>query len=136
MGLFLWNDGKYSVGVKVLDAQHKNLVDTLNQLYDGMAAGQAKTVTGPLLTKLVEYTRDHFAAEERLFAATHYPQAASHKAEHVELTRQVEEFVGRFNRGEIALNVPLLNFLRDWLANHIVQEDKKYSPWLNKAGVK
>jgi hemerythrin-like metal-binding protein len=136
MSLFIWNDSKFSVGVKELDNQHKKLVDTLNQLYDGMMSGQAKNVTGTLLTKLVSYTGDHFATEERLFANTRYPQADSHKKEHLKLTRQVEDFVGRFNRGEVALNVPLLNFLRDWLSKHIVIEDKKYGSWLNKAGVK
>jgi hemerythrin-like metal-binding protein len=134
MALLTWSD-KYSVGVKELDGQHMKLVETLNQLHDGMMKGQAKSVTGPLLMKLVDYTRDHFAAEERIFATTRYPQAARHKTEHVELTRQVEEFVGRYDRGEITLNVQLLNFLRDWLTNHILKEDKEYGPWLNKAGV-
>jgi len=136
MALFTWNDRKYSVGVRELDGQHRQLVDTLNQLYDGMTSGQAKTVTGPLLEKLVDYTRQHFAAEERLMTTARYPQVDQQKTEHVKLTRQVEEFVGRYNRGEIALNVSLLNFLRDWLTTHIVQEDKKYGPWLNKAGIK
>ena len=135
MALLTWNDEKYSVGVKELDGQHKKLVDTLNLLHEGMMKGQAQSVTGPLLMKLVDYTRDHFAAEEKIFATTRYPQAARHKNEHVELTRQVVDFVGRYDRGEIALNVQLLNFLRDWLTNHILKEDKEYGPWLNKAGV-
>ena len=42
--------------------------------------------------------------------------------------KQVEEFTARYERGETTLNVQLLNFLRDWLANHIQIEDKQYGP--------
>jgi hemerythrin-like metal-binding protein len=134
MALLNWSD-RYSVGVKGIDVQHKGLVDTLNQLHDGMMKGQAATVTGPLLMRLVDYTAKHFADEEKLMAQTKYPALTQHHAHHVELTKQVEEFVGRYDRGEITLNVQLLNFLRDWLANHILKEDKEYGPWLNQHGV-
>jgi len=135
MALLTWSDN-YSVGVAAIDSQHKALVDTLNQLHDGMMKGQAASVTGPLLMKLVDYTRNHFADEEKLMAQTKYPSLQQHHAHHVDLTKQVEDFVGRYDRGEITLNVKLLNFLRDWLTNHILKEDKEYGPWMNKNGVR
>jgi hemerythrin-like metal-binding protein len=129
-----WSD-KYSVGVKVLDNQHSVLVDTLNKLYDAMMKGQAREITGPLLLMLVEYTKEHFATEEKMMTATKYPGFKQHIAKHRELTKQVSEFVGRYERGEITLSVDLLNFLRDWLGTHILKEDHEYGPWLNKNGV-
>jgi hemerythrin len=30
----------------------------------------------------------------------------------------------------------LLNFLRDWLTNHIQKEDRQYSSWLNQRGIR
>jgi len=135
MALLTWSDN-YSVGVAAIDSQHKALVDTLNQLHDGMMKGQAASVTGPLLMKMVDYTRNHFADEEKLMAQTKYPSLQQHHAHHVDLTKQVEDFVGRYDRGEITLNVKLLNFLRDWLTNHILKEDKEYGPWMNKNGVR
>jgi hemerythrin-like metal-binding protein len=135
MALLNWSE-RYSVGVKQLDGQHMQLVDTLNSLHDGMMKGEAQKVTGALLMKLVDYTHNHFATEEKIFASTKYPAADRHRAEHTALTRQVEDFVDRYDRGEIALNVQLLNFLRDWLTTHILKEDKEYGPWLNKAGIK
>jgi len=134
MALMNWSD-RFSVGVKSIDAQHRGLVDTLNALHDGMMKGQSASVTGPLLMKLVDYTGKHFVDEEKLMAQTKYPALAQHHTHHVELTKQVEEFVGRYDRGEITLNVQLLNFLRDWLTTHILKEDKEYGPWLNKNGV-
>ena len=135
MALLTWSD-KYSVGVKTIDAQHANLVGILNELHDAMMKGQANDVTGTLLKKLVTYTRDHFVAEEALMTAAKYPALKEHIAKHRDLTKEVEAYVGRFERGEAAINTTLLNFLRDWLTTHILKEDKAYGPCLNKNGAR
>jgi hemerythrin-like metal-binding protein len=135
MALMTWSD-KYSVGVKAIDAQHSTLVASLNELHDAMMKGQAQNVVGPLLQKLVKYTVDHFASEEAMMKTAKYPDLVAHHAKHVELTKQVSDFVGRYEKGEIALNMQLMNFLRDWLTTHILKEDKDYGPWLNKSGIR
>jgi len=135
MALLTWNS-KYSVGVKALDSQHTVLFDILNDLHAAMMKGQAQTLTGPMLRKLVDYTRNHFASEESALTAARYPGLAEHRVKHRDLTRQVEDYSARFDRGEITLNVHLLNFLRDWLTNHIQKVDREYGPWLNEHGVK
>jgi hemerythrin-like metal-binding protein len=130
-----WN-AKYSVGVHTLDDQHSVLFDILNDLHSAMMKGQAQNLTGPLLKKLLEYTRTHFKDEETLLARTTYPGLAAHRILHQDLVKQVERYVERFDRGEITLNVHLLNFLRDWLTNHIQKTDHEYGPWLNEHGVR
>jgi hemerythrin len=135
MALLTWSS-KYSVGVTALDSQHNVLFGILNDLHGAMLKGQAQTRTGPLLRKLVEYTRNHFSAEESMMVGTKYPGLAKHRVEHHELTRQVENYLTRFERGEVSLNLQLLNFLRDWLNNHIMKEDHQYGPWLNEHGVR
>jgi hemerythrin-like metal-binding protein len=129
-----WNS-KYSVGVKALDSQHTVLFGILNDLHAAMMKGQAQAMTGPLLRKLVDYTRTHFTAEEGMMANARYPGLNEHRVKHRDLMKQVEEYVGRFDRGEITLNLHLLDFLRDWLNNHIMKEDHQYGPWLNEHGV-
>jgi hemerythrin len=133
MAFLVWTD-KFSVGIKKIDDQHMVLVETLNDLHAAMMKGQAQTVTGPLLKKLVDYTRDHFSSEEYMMASVNYPGLAVHRIKHRDLTKQVEEFIGRFERGEIRINLELLNFLNDWLTTHIQKEDKEYSPWLIEHG--
>jgi hemerythrin-like metal-binding protein len=133
MALLTWSS-KYSVGVESIDKQHTVLFGILNELHAAMMKGQAQNMTGPLLRKLANYTRDHFNSEEAMMAAAHYPKLAQHRALHGDLCKQVDEFIVRFERGEGRLNVQLLNFLRDWLANHIQHEDQQYSPWLQKSG--
>lgn len=135
MPLFTWTSD-YSVGVKAIDSQHTNLFNILNELHDAMKAGQGQSVSGTLLRKLVSYTKEHFAAEERLMESTRYPGIADHREHHKALTQQVGKLVARLEKGEAAVNVDLLIFLRDWLKNHIQREDKEYGPWLNEHGLK
>ena len=130
MPMLTWSD-KMSVGVKAMDEQHKRLVDSLNALHSAMLQGHAKEQTGPLLDTLVKYTHDHFAAEEALMSRAKYPELPAHSEKHKALTTQVMDFAGRYQRGEVALDVHLLTFLCDWLTTHIQKEDKAYGPWLN-----
>jgi len=125
----------YSVGVQTIDDQHKVLFDIINSLYEGMMTGQARSLTGPLLKKLADYTRNHFTAEEALMTAAKYPQLSAHKIKHRDLVKQVEDYIARYDRGETTLNIQLLNFLRDWLTNHIQKEDKQYSHCMIEHGI-
>ncbi|HUX27408.1 MAG TPA: bacteriohemerythrin [Terracidiphilus sp.] len=135
MALMIWSD-KLSVGVQSIDAQHSVLVEALNELHGAMMKGQARSLTGPLLRNLVAYTRDHFAAEEAMMAAAKYPGLTEHHLRHRDLSQQVEGYIARFEQGEITLSLHLLNFLRDWLTNHILKEDRAYGPWLNEHGIR
>ncbi len=135
MALVTW-DSKYSVGVKSLDSQHTVLFNLINELHASMMKGEAQKVTGSLLTKLVDYTRNHFAAEESMMSLAQYPGLAQHKVKHQELLKKVDDFVARHQRGEGTLNVQLLTFLRDWLTSHILREDHAYGPVMNAKGVK
>jgi hemerythrin-like metal-binding protein len=92
-------------------------------------------MTGTLLRKLANYAHDHFTAEEAMMAAAGYPELAQHRVKHRDLSKQVEEFAARYERGESTLNMHLLNFLRDWLTNHIQNVDHGYSSWMNAHGV-
>jgi len=135
MALLTWND-KFSVGIQSVDDQHMVLFESLNDLHAAMMKGNAQAVTKTLLRNLVTYTRDHFTAEEAMMSAAHYPELAAHRKKHNELTRQVEDYAARYERGEITLNVQLLNFLRDWLTTHIQVEDHQYSPWMKEHGAR
>ena len=127
MPLMTWQDS-YTVHVSEFDAQHKHLIDLLNQLHNAMTKGQASDVLGKILHELVSYTKIHFQAEENYMKAKGYAGYASHKAEHEKLAGQVMAFQKDFIEGRTSLSAQLLTFLKDWLTKHIVQVDKQYSP--------
>ena len=135
MALLTWNQ-TYSVGIESIDGQHLSLFQTLNELHSAMAQGKTKAVTGQLLRDLIAYTRSHFASEEAILARTGYPGLAQHREHHRELAGQAAQYLQRFERGEPALSVHLLSFLRDWLSNHILREDRAYSAWLMQHGIR
>jgi hemerythrin len=129
-------DKTYSVGIQSIDDQHSSLFDSLNELHAAMLKGQEKSVTGRLLDDLLAYTRSHFSAEESMLARARYPGLAEHHAVHLKLTSQVADYAERHRRGEAALSVHLITFLRDWLTSHIMREDRAYSGWLMQAGIR
>lgn len=134
MALMTWSS-KYSVGVQALDDQHKRLIAILNELHAAMLKGQAQKVAGPLLDKLLEHTRDHFSTEEAMMSEARFAGLAEHRLKHQELAGRVGDYVVRYRRGDNSVYIELLNFLRDWLTNHMQKEDREYGPWLNGPGV-
>lgn len=135
MPIIQWS-GKFSVGIQEIDHQHMQLIRLLNNLYDAMRQGEANTVLAPILKELVRYTESHFAYEEKLFRQFQYPETQKHIQQHQILAGQVKDFVEKLDTGKASITVELLNLLKDWLNHHILEEDKKYSSFLNANGVR
>jgi hemerythrin len=130
-----WSDS-LSVGIQEIDEQHKVLINLINRLFDETIVKQASlSVTEEVLEELIQYTIVHFAVEESLFRIFDYPGIDQHMSLHVDLKKQVLELQKKIKQGQ-AVNNDLLLFLKKWLTNHILQEDKQYAPFLIKQGVK
>jgi hemerythrin len=134
MAFFTWKQ-TYSVGVKEMDAQHQKMVDIINRLHDAMLGGQGSKELGSIIQEMVAYTQFHFASEEKILSANTYPGFVAQKAEHEAFTKKVIEFDAQFKSGKLALSVEVLNFLKDWWADHIQVQDKKYMTFLNNKGI-
>lgn len=57
---------------------------------------------------------------------------AGHKASHGKFANQVTEFKGKFKSGEENVGNEILDFLKNWLIDHIQKSDCKYTPFLNE----
>jgi hemerythrin-like metal-binding protein len=130
----VWND-RLSVGVAVIDEDHKKLLGLTNELYDAIVDRRGKEVLGRILDDLVDYTTFHFAREEQLFSQIGYQFAAEHKKIHDELIRQVTEIQGRYRNGSPALTLEVMDFLKSWLFDHILGSDAKYAPSFKAKGI-
>ncbi len=129
-------DASFSTGISKYDEQHKVLFNMVNELADAMQQKKSKEAVGRVLNGLAEYTVNHFADEERSFSQSHYPEESDHKALHKKLVTQVVDLIGKFNAGEPLITQDVINFLQDWLINHIKGVDKRYGPHLTKNGIK
>jgi hemerythrin-like metal-binding protein len=135
MSLISWSE-KYATGFDSIDNEHKKLMDLLNKLHDGMMNHKTAEVLGPVLEELIKYTQTHFSHEEKLFAQHKYPQEASHKMEHKKLVEKVVELQNGLKNGSVTVSVGTLNFLRDWLNNHILKTDFSYREFFKEKGIK
>ena len=134
MPLIAWRD-EYSVHIREIDNQHKRLFTLLNKLFDAKGSNQERETLAGILSDLVKYAETHFATEERLMKSYGYPDLASHIEEHEEFIRKVRDFQQLFEDGKVLLDLSVLNFLLNWLKNHIQGSDKAYAPFLNEKGV-
>jgi len=135
MSLFQWNDS-FSVGNGEIDGQHKKLFQLADRFHAAMTGGQGKKALQQTLADLIEYTKQHFASEENLMQKTSYPGYRQHKAEHDALTRKVAQFRDDLAANRVVVTIDVLQFLRDWLVNHIGQMDKKIGEYVRQTQVK
>jgi hemerythrin-like metal-binding protein len=136
MPLMIWTE-KMSVGVEVLDDDHKILVEMLNQLNDGITAGLRRAALEDVIDGMLKHTKVHFAREERFFVQTGFPGGDAHKAEHDLLARRVMNLQSRFENGQpLQLSLEAMNFLKSWLTDHIQGPDMEYRQYLNAQGIK
>jgi hemerythrin len=134
MPYFTWQSS-YSVGNKELDAQHQKLIEMINHLHDAMKAGRGSTELSAIFIDMANYTQSHFSAEERILSANTYPSLGKQKIEHNAFTKKLLEYQEQYRQGKMAMSIEVLNFLKDWLTNHILVEDMKYSSFLAQKGV-
>jgi len=134
MALITWNE-KMSVGVAELDRHHQRLIALINSLHDAMTTGKGRDIIGSILEELVKYTVYHFGAEEKLMTLHKYVGYVSHKAEHEKFVLKASDLLAQHKSGNIAVTIPVMQFLRDWLNGHIMGTDKKYGPFFNSKGV-
>ncbi|HTX41803.1 MAG TPA: bacteriohemerythrin [Acidobacteriaceae bacterium] len=134
MSAFVWNDS-YSVHVEQFDAQHRKLFEIINDLAAAMRVGQGSEVIRDTVHRLAVYTRTHFLQEEVAMRRTGYPGLAVHQMQHQALMAEVEKFKKDLDEGRQPNTVMVLEFLREWLVNHIQKSDRAYSNHMNAHGV-
>jgi hemerythrin len=123
---FKWSE-KYSVGIEEIDEQHKVLFDLIEKIHAAILEHKGTAVSTQILDELVEYTRVHFSLEQSLMRMGKYPDYDNHCALHHDLVTEVEAMQQKVHSGTASVSFELLHFLRNWLAKHILIEDKKYA---------
>jgi hemerythrin len=128
-----WSNS-YSLGIKVIDDQHKALLDFVNDLFNH-ATGNEKDERAyfqEVIQQAVLYVKDHFATEEKYMVATKFPGYAEHKKAHDSFTLTVVNSVKEFQSGKRLVLHKFAYFLKDWVLSHIAVMDKQYSEYFWK----
>jgi len=147
---FRWRE-QWCVGIDALDRDRRVLAAILNHIalrfgergdaanIDEISAERHRGAPSALhywLDALRERARQHFAREESLMRAAHYPDVAEHAGEHAlmlaEYTALVRDIVAR---SEERLRLADLEALKQWFIGHALDMDKRLGRYLRENGI-
>ncbi|HBM17386.1 MAG TPA: hypothetical protein DD381_13750 [Lentisphaeria bacterium] len=128
-----WSNG-YCLNVKDIDDQHKKLIDFVSVLNEDLDFRVKDQVIKNVCKTLIEYTHYHFGTEENLMKKYSYPEIESHISAHKAFVNKVNEFISRLSADK-NLDKDILQFVIDWLINHILKVDSMLCKFLNDKGI-
>lgn len=126
-------DKRYSVGIPLIDEQHKALIQNANTLYQGCRAGgddERTAYFNRAVKSVVDYVTYHFSAEEKMLERIRYPELQRHKKQHETFVQKLLDDVKEYGEGKKFVPNNFVRFLRDWILSHIAVEDTKYARYL------
>ncbi len=122
-----WSNS-FSVGVELIDNQHKHLFEILNSIpetHDPVALSKT-------YLELQKDTRKHFADEEKMMREIKYPKLEEHTKLHEELAESLENFMTENNLSDPEAAAGLKNFICQWIVEHILFHDRDYFLFVNR----
>lgn len=115
-----WNE-RFSVGVSLIDHQHKQLFSIVNDLIVARENQQQQEVIEKILTEILAYTEYHFSSEEKLFRI--HPDYENHCLIHRNFVTEILELVDSYQSGNTRISKEILKFIIDWLKKHVLHTD-------------
>lgn len=136
MSKLQWQDD-LSVGIELIDRQHKQWIEHFNKAAEAVAAHQGAMHASKTLGFLVDYTETHFSTEEKHMTASNYGGLDEHKAKHDELRAILTDLVQEFEEEGVnqRLAEAIDTFLGNWLVKHIQDVDKKFGEFVKTEGI-
>lgn len=125
----------YEVGVPLIDGQHQKLTKMINDFHSATKTGHNRAEAFFLLNGLIRYAEEHFRDEEALMAASHYPELTRQKIEHEKFILRVFELAASYEKKEAEIDEIVMSFLKTWLIDHILKEDRKLDPYFRQKGL-
>ena len=119
---------EYKIGVEKIDEQHKKLFQLADKAYmllkDEFSLDKYDTIVH-ILEELKDYTIFHFKSEEEYMESIEYKRLFTQKIEHAKFIKTLEEINYKdLDEKQDESLVKILNFLNDWLIEHILKTDK------------
>ena len=126
-----WDD-KYSVGVLIIDEEHKKFIDIINKTIVAKEHRNTRNEILKILNKISEYAQKHFRTEETYMEKFGYPEYHLHKDEHKGFSLGILSFRIKLHNGNYQIVDDIIKYLQRWLVKHIQNTDKKYTECFNK----
>jgi len=121
-----------SVGVDLIDDQHKLLIQKIADLAEAVNKTQGAEKILKTLGFMVEYTDFHFSAEEELMKEHDYPEMENHLKQHAQFIQMLKNLEEDFEEegATKALGTSINTYLINWLIKHIQKVDVEFGAFL------
>ena len=131
--LIKWSN-TFACGVRVIDDQHKELVNLVNELFNHITGDEREELAyfNKVINQAVEYIKIHFATEEKLMRATGFSGYIEHKKAHAGFILEVVHNIKEYQETSRISLLTITNFLKDWVLSHVAIMDKQYFVYFNK----
>ena len=128
MPLLKWHD-IYSVNNETIDTQHKSIFNLLNKLYDSCISNTIDITFNTDADELNKVINEHMATEEEYLKIFSCPYLNEHIQKHREFEKIINEKCASKNYSSKNCE-ELLVTVAEFILNHIMVLDKKYSDWI------
>ncbi len=91
MDKIVW-DESFSVGLKDMDEQHKQIINIVNKLTEIKEMHVNSEIISATLSKMREYADNHFKKEETYLLESDYPFYSMHKIQHRGFRKKTVDF--------------------------------------------
>ena len=126
-----WDDS-LSVGVEVIDTQHRELFRRFGALIDCCQEKRGEKEIIELLSFLDDYVVFHFAEEQKLMERYDYPGLEDHRREHESFVRRLKSLQQDLDsEGPTRTLVSrTIRILLNWIVKHIKSVDLEFGAFL------
>ena len=126
----VWSDS-FNTGYKRIDDQHKKFLYMFNKLYQidddkDLNDIKIREEFNSLLKDTIDYMVYHFKTEEDIMKAINYKNLAKHSSRHRDFSNKIFDEVKTYTANNYIDIVGLITYLKNWLLNHILIEDKAF----------
>ncbi|MBL0711429.1 MAG: bacteriohemerythrin, partial [Colwellia sp.] len=132
MTALIWDEGM-SVGIEVIDNDHKQIIAILAKL-TSVKHGKADTQEiEAIFLELSTCISEHFAIEEALLEQAEYSDIVAHKESHQAFIDNLPKLKQQWlTHDNLATSESITMFLYQWIIHHILIEDLDYVSSLEK----
>ena len=130
-----WED-KFSVGISILDEQHKKLIEIINKASMVEISSNSPKDVLAILDQMTEYILKHFETEEHYMKEFDFPGFQSHRNEHIDFTNTIIDYKIRAVGGDYKIINEIIEYLMEWIVNHIQVIDRQYIDCFKRNGLK
>jgi hemerythrin-like metal-binding domain len=121
-----WNT-KYTLGIRTIDAQHKQIISLINSLYIVVQTQHNHDTLHDFISEVTLLLERHMHFEEDLMTRIQYPDQIVHAKSHKEIAQVWIYEIQQIAENEPTYPIPMINQL---ISNHILIDDKGYADYI------